>query len=115
MATVRHLAHAPIKEALIDFHIKSVGSVNAIALKPLVDAAKSLYGNETTIRQFSGPVMDAQEGKFLSSTEEVHTIGFALSNASKSSILQFRIDGFTHNRLTPYQSWSEFFPEAMHW
>ena len=109
---VRHLAHAPIKEALIDFRVKVPESFSYEALEPIVDAAKVHYEDVKPLRQI-GAILDTHEHKFLPMKDS--SLGSALWNDDKSKVLQFRLDGFTHNRLKPYESWTEFFSEAMKW
>lgn len=38
---------------------------------------------------------------------------FILKSESQLNLAQFRVDGFTFNRLRPYESWAVLFPEAM--
>lgn len=40
-------------------------------------------------------------------------IGLFFKTPDERNIVQFRTDGFTFNRLPPYTSWEEVFPEAM--
>jgi uncharacterized protein (TIGR04255 family) len=39
--------------------------------------------------------------------------GYFFKTHDQKTIAQFRIDGFTFNRLRPYTSWEEIFPQAM--
>jgi uncharacterized protein (TIGR04255 family) len=39
--------------------------------------------------------------------------GYFFKTSDKKTIAQFRVDGFTFNRLHPYTSWEELFPQAM--
>ena len=39
--------------------------------------------------------------------------GLWLWSADRKNLAQFRVDGFTFNRLQPYTSWDSVYPEAM--
>jgi uncharacterized protein (TIGR04255 family) len=39
--------------------------------------------------------------------------GYFFRTADEKTIAQFRVDGFTFNRLRPYTSWEELFPQAL--
>ncbi|MEX2152400.1 MAG: TIGR04255 family protein [Gemmatimonadaceae bacterium] len=113
MATPRHLQNAPITEALIDFRVKARKAFKAIEF----DALKSeLSGRFPIVRERRGLVatFEFQVDKQLPArTEDLGPQGLFFATADEKTILQFRIDGFTMNRLRPYTSWQELFPVAM--
>jgi uncharacterized protein (TIGR04255 family) len=39
--------------------------------------------------------------------------GYFFKTADEKTIVQFRVDGFTFNRLHPYTSWKELFPQTL--
>jgi len=39
--------------------------------------------------------------------------GYVFKTSDEKTIAQFRVDGFTFNRLRPYTSWEELFPQAL--
>jgi uncharacterized protein (TIGR04255 family) len=39
--------------------------------------------------------------------------GYFWKTSDEKTIVQFRVDGFTFNRLRPYTSWTELFPQAL--
>jgi len=110
---IRHLKNAPITEAIIDVRVKARANFRAeefAALRPQLS------------NQF--PKMEEQRGKEallqLVAKETKPPIiqdlglrGLFFKTADEKSIAQFRIDGFTFNRLKPYTSWEEIFPLAM--
>ncbi len=52
-------------------------------------------------------------GKFATHARDLGLRGFLFKSADGLNIAQFRVDGFTFNRLKPYTSWEEVFPEAI--
>ena len=113
MPTARHLPSAPITEAIFDIRVKARGDFSAdqfSSLKPRLNEMfpkvdERLYG-EVKIRLRPSdeiPVELADSGLY----------GFFFKSEDEKLIAQFRIDGFTLNRLKPYTSWDELFPTAI--
>ena len=113
MAEPRHLEHAPITEALIDFRVKAWAGFRAekfanlrgrlAARFPKVEERRGLQATFGVIqRKGQPPVM-----------EDLGLQGYFFKASDEKTIAQFRVDGFTVNRLHPYTSWEKLFPEAM--
>ena len=113
MPEPRHLRNAPITEAIIDFRVKArpgfraeefAGLRERLAERfPKVDERRGLQVTLGVIKgQVQPPVVQdpCLQGYFFKTHDE-KTIG------------QFRADGFTFNRLRPYTSWEELFPQAV--
>jgi uncharacterized protein (TIGR04255 family) len=115
MPRVRHLKNAPILEALVDFRVTLPKSANVEEFRALGGAvgdrypiveAMHLYETEVTWQPGTKKPMDAR-------TAEPHTGGYAFRSSDRLSVVQFRLDGFTYNRLRPYTSWDELQPEVL--
>jgi uncharacterized protein (TIGR04255 family) len=52
-------------------------------------------------------------GKLVADTTPLGQRGHFFRTDDERTIVQFRSDGFTLNRLQPYTSWGELFPEAL--
>ena len=112
MPAPRHLRNAPITEAIIDFRVKArtafrpeefAGLRTPLAERfPNVDERR---GVQTTFEVTQGP------GPPL--VKDLGLQGFFFKTSDGKTIAQFRVDGFTFNRLRPYTSWEELFPQAM--
>ena len=115
MPSRRHLRNAPITEAIIDFRVKASAGVNA---KKFADLKPRLTAHL--------PKMEEQRRFQVQATFEVtrdqaqaptlRTLGlqgYRFKSGDEKTIAQFRVDGFTVNRLRPYTSWEELFPQAM--
>ncbi len=111
MAAVRHLRHAPITEALIDLRVKARQDADAkefgAALKGLQDFPILEEQRRTELTVAAGtdrtPTQDVRE-RFT---------GWFVRSSDRLSLAQFRVDGFTFNRLKPYTSWDDIFPKAL--
>lgn len=110
MATVRHLNHAPIREAVIDIAFASerlLDEVEAFArdaaspdggeVVPLHEAAYEIVfdGGEPSARQVSGG-----------------TRGWRIQFPDGLHVVQLRPNRFTFSRLAPYASWGDMSARA---
>jgi uncharacterized protein (TIGR04255 family) len=109
---VRHLNNAPIKEALIDIRVSQKTGVNLESLRPAVEQAKEEYPIEKKSKLISF-LYDMEEEKAKSSEPLVR--GYALWNREETQVVQFRLDGFTFNRVKEYQTWEDLYLQATKW
>jgi uncharacterized protein (TIGR04255 family) len=111
MAIPRHLAHAPIIEAIIDCRVKAPAGFQVDALQVLKTKGVKGYPK---IDEMKGIEAEFRvEGNQLSQSAKQHgRVGLAFRSTGGENVAQFRIDGFTFSRLSPYTSWDEIFPEA---
>lgn len=112
MAKKRHLANAPITEAIIDFKAKLPLDFKveqfSILKEKLSDRYPILEGHKEI--QTGMEIKDGiQVAQF---TKDMGLQGFFFKSADKCNVAQFRVNGFTFNRLKPYTSWDEVFKEA---
>jgi uncharacterized protein (TIGR04255 family) len=113
MAAIRHLARAPITEAIADFRVTLPGGFKAESFASLRDALHDKYPvvNE---RRLVEARFGMKEGKTLPPAAEIKGLqGYFFQSEDGRNIGQFRVDGFTYNRLAPYTSWEEIRPEAL--
>lgn len=110
-ARPRHLSHAPITEALVDFRVQLEEGFSLKHFEEVVGRLSKEYptrGAIKTVRATVGlgdPTVrpDVEHGEF----------GVLIRAADEKSLAQFRIDGFTFNRLEPYTSWDDIYPETI--
>lgn len=113
MQEPRHLRNAPITEAIIDFRVKARAGFRPedfADLKtrlserfPKVDEHRGLQVTLGVIKgQVQPPVVQGPGLK-----------GYFFKSSDEKTIAQFRADGFTFNRLRPYTSWEDLFPQAI--
>ncbi len=114
MVAKKHLPNAPIREALVDFRL--------VARKPF-----DRPGNRDALGQRLAPHYTSceemrraeahlgfQKGRpILQSASENAFLGYAFRSADGKDVAQFRVDGFTYNRLAPYVSGDHLIAEAV--
>lgn len=110
MARARHLRNAPITEALIDLRVSRTAN-------PIAETSLEML--QARLRD-SYPIIERQfvaqfhiKGGTPQPNPEQRFRGFMVKSPDGLSIVQFRIDGFTYNRLRPYPSWEDILPEAI--
>lgn len=113
MARVRHLPNAPITEAIVDFRVSLPRDFRPDRLR---EARERLAGNYPQIVE-----REAMEARFEftggqpkeTSTRDLGFHGIWLKTEDQKTVAQFRVDGFTFNRLKPYTRWEQILPEAL--
>lgn len=109
MGKYRHLKKAPITEALIDLRVEPVEiqtawkdeiAASLAADYPIVEEQRSI---NTRIGLASGGA----------ETRDVGTTGYVFKTEDGNTLVQFRSDGFTFNKLEPYTSWDEILPASL--
>lgn len=102
---------APIKEAVFDIRVSSLTNCNINQLELIYDAIKEKYPNKRKAINFSAK-LEIKEEKQILNEERSNILGFIYSNSDNSRQVQFRLDGFTYNLISPYTGWSDFSTEA---
>jgi len=113
MPTPRQLRNPPIVEVAIDFRVKSRPAFQAASFTEVHAAIRDRFPHERrqSLSQTVWKLSD--EGSTGPVTTERGLIGYHFLTADERTIAQFRIDGFTYNRLAPYTRWEDVFPEAI--
>lgn len=109
-ARPRHLRRAPITEALIDFRVQPAEGFSG---RKLEDAARRIereYPTRAALRTVRAKL--EMGGGVLKPDIEHSEIGFLVKSVDEKTQAQFRLNGFTLNRLEPYTSWEEIYPET---
>lgn len=113
MATARTLAHAPLREAIIDVRVLLPKGVEANVFSDLGADLAERYPNRTDQNSVTGEVrLGGEEGFVARKSGQTH-IGYMFRSGDGSQVVQFRTNGFTFSRLAPYTDWEQVFPEAM--
>ena len=112
MAEIRHLEHAPITEAVIDFRVEALTDVTVDTLVAALEHRGYLgYARK-------GPIVRSEFGfstKVAEAPQAVHTstrIGVRIHSPDDRYVALFGIEGFTLSRLEPYESWENLVGEA---
>ncbi len=116
---IRHLSRAPINEAIIDWRVAPVTPIDQAILKQLADEIGGDYPHLDEQTAFEATLAVAAADGQVSHTansERKGIHGYVCKSADRLTLVQFRRDGFTLNRLRPYTKWDDIFPEALkHW
>ena len=111
--TFPHLPRAPIVEAVIDFRAKPTVPCQQEQFEKHLKAQLPDYPTIEPQRQFQFH-LKAKSGKPLeSSSSDLGWHGLVLRSLDKLQVAQFQKDGFSFNRLQPYQQWELFQAEAL--
>ena len=108
----RTLGNAPIREAVIDLRCDVEGGEQDV-LDSLWSMRKRLseeFPEEGLVH--SARVEVALDGESPKLRHDNALLGYALSSADQSRVVQLRRDGFTFSRLRPYPSWEQVATQA---
>jgi uncharacterized protein (TIGR04255 family) len=112
MAEYSLLKNAPITEALIDIRIKAKADFDAHKFMSLNDTIANEYPINKPRHRWEGRV-EFKEGGAPSQTATDTIDGYTFTSADGKQLFQAQIDGFTFNRLKPYEKWETFRDEAL--
>jgi uncharacterized protein (TIGR04255 family) len=114
MATQRHLAHAPITEALIDFRVTPRDGLTFEELQSSVSAATEIgYYVKGPLAEGTFGVMIPADGKQKAQvTGQAAQVGLRLHSHDEKYVAQCRLSGFTLSRLPPYEEWGNLLTET---
>ena len=111
MAKPRHLAHAPITEALVDLHVEQ----DNLSFAKL----QAAFGDLDFGYYLKGPIAQGRigfkltgDGKQPETMAESAQIGLRLHSNDEKYIAQCRVNGFTLSRLPPYEDWPSLINET---
>jgi uncharacterized protein (TIGR04255 family) len=117
LAKIRHLSKAPIVEAIIDVRVTVSPDFRAEVFASIKDELRPEF-----------PIVDERRGVSLAwvfdaaaqapavggpQLQDHGLNGFFFSSETPKEVAQFRVDGFTLNRLAPYSSWKDLLPRAL--
>ena len=111
MQVQRHYRKAPITEAIIDL---KVTLPEGVSVGQLAEIHSSISDNFPTMQPFYkgvGALVYEPGSTFKVDTSEAH-IGFWFRSEDNLRTFQATLEGFTFNRLAPYESWEEFRSDA---
>lgn len=111
MAKQRHLEHAPITEALIDFRVTHREGLTFTELKSAIDSIDIGYYVKGPISVGTFGFTLAPDGQ-PSTTTESSQVGLRLHSNDEKYVAQFTVAGFTLSRLPPYETWEKLLAET---
>lgn len=111
MIAPRHLTHAPITEAIIDFQATLPEESSLDSFSHIHDLIKENYPSVKPIHQ---NVLGFQinENESPRTTYDHTSIGYRYESHDKTKIAQFKTNGFSFSRLEPYTTWEDMENDA---
>jgi uncharacterized protein (TIGR04255 family) len=110
MPVPRHLRNAPITEAIFDFRVKARAGLRGEEFAPLHPQLASRFPKIEDRRGLQATFAVVKGKSQPPLVQDLGMQGYFFKSADEKTIAQFRVDGFTLNRLPPYTSWGELFP-----
>ena len=100
-------SHAASREAIIDIRLELPPEVTLESLAYLQDSVKTEYPQRQDLH-VGAVVFNSETGPTSTSTQN----GYVFVSEDGKQLFQARLDGFTFNRLAPYERWETFRDEA---
>lgn len=103
--------NAPITEALLDIRVELPEDVTLAKLGTFYDYVKERFSEKQERISFTAGFKLSQEGPETLPTSGGPD-GYLFRSSVENKIVQARLDGFTFNKLKPYENWEVFLSEA---
>jgi uncharacterized protein (TIGR04255 family) len=103
--------HAPITEALLDIRVELQKPLALSKLEQYHDKIKERFPEKQQRIAFKADIKLAPGGSSTAIPTSVPD-GYLFRSLSSNKIVQARLDGFTFNKLKPYENWQAFKLEA---
>ena len=104
--------NAPITEALLDIRVQLPAEVNLAQLTTFFDSVKERYPNKRERQSWQGGLKLGSAGDVEVIQSQGGPDGYLFTSSDGKQIVQARLDGFTFNKLKPYDRWETFRDEA---
>ncbi|MGH8604028.1 MAG: TIGR04255 family protein [Gammaproteobacteria bacterium] len=111
MAEERYLSNAPIKEGLIDIHVRKRADFNVDALATAVARLEPEYYKKGALVEGEVKVELSPQDASATLTRSGE-IGLRFHSRDEKYVAQFRLESFTLSRLAPYEKWDNLAAEA---
>ena len=114
MSKYPNLLHPPITEAILDIQAELPDYVTLLKLLEFHNCDNIKKRFPKRLDKISGKtsLKFSSNGKLKESSSEGQTEGYFFKSSNENKIVQARINGFTFNKLKPYESWDVFQTEA---
>ena len=114
MAKQRHLRNAPIREAVIDLRITPPLDVSVLSKisSSVREEIQDRYPEKKEQHSFEGGFGIKDGQPIVRQPVDLGIRGYIFESSDEPQRAQFRIDGFTLNRLKPYTCWESVIAEA---
>ncbi len=104
---------SPLTEAVLDIQVKPRDELTLIALEDIQKGHEAEYPTRQNRMYFQSEFsIDPDKPLSIASRSQ---IGYNFVSVDERQIVQVGLNGFTFNRLVPYESWETFSAEARVW
>lgn len=104
--------NAPITEALLDIRVDVLKDIDIKQLESFHEHIRDRFPDKKTKTTFSVGVQVSPQGTLKSLPTAGGPQGYLFRSPTEHKIVQARLDGFTFNKLKPYEEWKIFKSEA---
>ena len=101
--------NAPLTEAILDIRVKLPSQITPAKLKSVQVGEKERYPRLEKLFVVVGKM---SVGTQIETSAKQDLNGYRFVSQDNRQIFQARVDGFTFNRLAPYETWESFRDEA---
>lgn len=112
MAEWTTFPNAPITEAILDLRVQLPEEVNLAQLAAFYNSVKERYPNKRERQSWQGGLKLNSAGNVEVLESQGGPDGYLFTSLEGKQIVQARLDGFTFNRLKPYDRWETFRDQA---
>ena len=103
--------NAPIVESVLDIQVEQSENVTLEQIGTFHDSIKDRFPEVKKTAKSQAQIIISEKGPSIDSPS-VNIMGFRYSSIIEKKIVQARLDGFSFNKLKPYESWEIFSSEA---
>lgn len=104
--------NAPITEALLDIRAELPSDVDIKKLESFYELVKERFPEKKQRRSVEVKIPLPPESTSLTLPVSGRPDGYLFRSRNENKIVQARLDGFTFNKLKPYEDWKTFRSEA---
>lgn len=112
MSQVTRFPNAPITEALLDIRVHLPPEVSLASLATFQEGVRERYPSKQERVRWGGTIQFKPGAAPEMSPPAGGPQGYLLTSADGREVVQARLDGFTYNKLKPYDRWETFRDEA---
>lgn len=112
MSTYIVFPNAPITEALLDIRVQLPREIDLKKLEVFHEYIRSRFPDKKQRLFFETGFQLSSEKPPVTLPASGGPYGYMFSSPNEKKVVQARLDGFTFNKLKPYENWERFFSEA---
>ncbi|MCK4358599.1 MAG: TIGR04255 family protein [Candidatus Cloacimonetes bacterium] len=112
MKTFQVFQNAPITEALLDIRVKLPEHITINDIESFYKKVKDKFPEKKARKQFKVNIDLSSKAQFSEVQSPSKIDGYLFRSSIEKKVVQSRMDGFTFNKLKPYNNWNSFSSEA---